>query len=208
MRPLPQGDRQLVQIVDAALTDATSRSGDWLACRPGCTQCCVGVFAISALDALRLQHGLLDLDTTDPGRATRVRTRSQQSAARLAPDFPGNIHSGILFEDERSQAKFEEFGNGETCPALDPVTGFCDLYSARPITCRAFGPPIQTGDGLGVCELCFQGASDEQIAACEMPVDPHGLEAKLLLELSQPEVTPGQTIVTFALLNTPINGNE
>jgi Fe-S-cluster containining protein len=208
MRPLPTGDTQLVQIIDTALADATLRGGDWLACRPGCTQCCVGVFAISALDALRLQHGLLDLEKMDSERATRIRKRAQESTARLSPDFPGNIHSGILFEDETSQAKFEDFGNDETCPALDPVTGFCDLYSARPITCRAFGPPIQTGDGLGVCELCFHGASDEQIAACEMPVDPGGLEAKLLLELSEPEVIPGHTIVTFALLNAPINNNE
>ena len=25
------------------------------------------------------------------------------------------------------------------CPALDPETGGCDLYAARPITCRTFG---------------------------------------------------------------------
>jgi Fe-S-cluster containining protein len=202
MRPLPHGDTQLVQIVDAALADATRRSGDFLVCRPGCTQCCVGVFALSALDALRLQHGLFELEKSDPERGSRVRSRARDSAARLSPDFPGDPQTGILFEDEPSLAKFEDFGNDETCPALDPITGRCDLYSSRPLTCRAFGPPVQTGEGLGHCELCFHGASDEQIAASEMQVDPDGLELKLLQELSETGVTPGRTIVTFALVTS------
>jgi hypothetical protein len=70
------------------------------------------------------------------------------------------------------------------------------------LTCRAFGPPVQTGEGLGHCELCFHGASDEQIAASEIQVDPDGLELKLLQELSETGVTPGRTIVTFALVTS------
>jgi Fe-S-cluster containining protein len=200
MRPLPSGDQQLVQIVDAALADAARRAGDFLVCRPGCTQCCVGVFALSALDALRLQHGLVELEQNDPERAARVRTRAHESAKRLSLDFPGDPKTGILFEDEYSAARFEDFGNNEACPALDPSTGVCDLYSARPLTCRAFGPPVQTDEGLGHCELCFHGASDEQIAASEMQVDPDGLEEKLLQELAETEVTSGRTVVTFALV--------
>ena len=204
MHPLPPGDQKLVQIVDAALADATNRSGDWLVCHPGCTQCCVGVFSISPLDALRLQHGLLDLEQSDPERAARVRSRAQESAARLSPGFPGDPKTGVLFQDESSSAAFESFGNDETCPALDPQTGLCDLYSARPLTCRAFGPPVQAGDGLGVCELCFRGASDDQIAACEMKVDPDKMEQKLIASLPENVVTLGDTIVTFALVTTPL----
>jgi hypothetical protein len=40
-------DRGLVQIVDSAMAEAARRSGDWLVCRPGCTQCCIGPFAIT-----------------------------------------------------------------------------------------------------------------------------------------------------------------
>ncbi len=40
------------------------------------------------------------------------------------------------------------------------------------MTCRVFGPPVRSEDGLGVCELCYHGASDEEIAACEMKPDP------------------------------------
>ena len=40
------------------------------------------------------------------------------------------------------------------------------------MTCRVFGPPVRSEGGLGVCELCFQGASEEAVAACEMVPDP------------------------------------
>ncbi len=197
--PLPAGDQQLVQIIDAALADTTRRSGEWLVCKLGCTQCCMGAFAINQLDTLRLQQGLADLDATDPERATRIRGRARASIARLAADFPGDPTTGILYEDAASAASFETFANDEPCPVLDPLTGACDLYAARPMTCRVFGPPVRSEDGLGVCELCYHGASDEQIAACEMEVDPDGVEAALLEELERITGRRGRTIVAFAV---------
>ena len=196
---LPAADKRLVQIIDAALADAAQRSGHWLVCRPGCTQCCIGVFAISPLDALRLQYGLKELETRDPERAVRVRTRAQESVSRLTPDFPGDPKSGIL--DENAEEQFEAFANDEPCPALDPDTGMCDLYTSRPITCRAFGPPILSEGGLGVCELCFQGATQAEISACEMQVDPDDLESEILKELENTDAPKGDTIVAFALIS-------
>ncbi len=183
--PLPPGDQQLVQIIDAALADTARRSGEWLVCKPGCTQCCMGAFAINQLDALRLQQGLAELEAIDPDRAEQVRDRARASIARLSPDFPGDPATGILHEGEAAEALFDEFANDEPCPVLDPGTGMCDLYAARPLTCRVFGPPVQSEGGLGVCELRYHGASEEEIAACEMTVDPDGLEAMLLEELER-----------------------
>ncbi len=197
--PLPSGDRKLIQITDAALADAARRSGSWLVCHPGCTQCCVGVFAITQLDAVRLKNGLAELEQRDPARAAAVRARSREAATRLSADFPGDPRSGILAEDDASQARFEDFANGAICPVLDPSTGMCDLYEARPLTCRTFGPPVRSEDGLGVCELCYHGASDEEIAACEMEVDPDGLEEKLLKKIETTTGVRGQTIIAFAL---------
>jgi hypothetical protein len=62
-----------------------------------------------------------------------------------------------------------------------------------------FGPPVRSEDGLGVCELCFQGATDEQIAACEMVPDPESLESQLVEKLEQSSGVRGNTIVAFAL---------
>jgi Fe-S-cluster containining protein len=201
MRPptLPAGDQALVQIMEAALADTTRRSGSWLVCRPGCTQCCIGVFSISQLDALRLRGGLDELADREPARAARIQARARQSVKRLLPQFPGNPASGILAEDEHAERRFEDFANDEPCPVLDPATGTCELYASRPITCRAFGPPVRSEQGLGVCELCFHGATDEQIAGCEMEVDPDDLESKLLTELEQTSGRSGRTLIAFAL---------
>jgi len=198
-RQLPAGDGALIQIVDAALADASRRSGEWLVCRPGCTQCCVGVFAINQLDAVRLHQGLADLERDDPRRALRVRKRARASVQRLSADFPGDASTGVLDEGPEAEERFAEFANDEPCPALDPKTGLCDLYEARPMTCRTFGPPVQSGEGLGVCELCFKGASDEEIAACEMVVDPDDRESKLLAKLERTNGPRGQTLVAFCL---------
>src|SRR5262249_20241389 len=184
---LRRADQQLIQIMDAALVETKRKSGDWLACRPGCTQCCIGPFPISQLDAMRLRQGLTDLETADPARASRVRQRARDSVSRLAASFPGDPNTGIIGEDAASEARFEEFADDEPCPALDPATGFCDLYQARPTTCRTFGPPVRSGPegGLGVCELCYHGATDEEIAACEMNPDPDNMEQGLIEETEQ-----------------------
>ena len=196
---LPPRDQALVQIVDSALADTARRSGKWLACRPGCTQCCIGVFPINSLDAVRLREGLANLEASAPERADRVRQRARDAVSRLAKEFPGDPISGLLDESEEAERRFAEFANDEPCPALDAETGLCELYESRPMTCRVFGPPVRSEDGLGVCELCFQGATDEEIAACEMNPDPDDLESALVGELEKTTGAHGQTIVAFCL---------
>ena len=198
-RQLLAGDRKLIQLVDAALADAARRSGEWLVCRPGCTQCCVGVFAIHQLDALRLQQGLAELEKADPQRAHRIRKRARASVARLSAEFPGNAKTGVLDEGAEAEDRFADFANDAPCPVLDSETGLCDLYDARPMTCRTFGPPVRAEGGLGVCELCYHGASDQQIAACEMAADPEDLESRLLRKLEKATGASEQTIVAFCV---------
>jgi Fe-S-cluster containining protein len=194
---LPPGDQQLVQIMDAALAEAAQRAGDWLACRPGCTQCCHGAFAVNALDAQRLRTGMEALQAADPATAGQVQQRTREWLSAYGPGFPGDPATGLLGDSEEDQARFEDFANEAPCPALNPATGLCDVYEWRPMTCRVFGPPVRMGhgDALGCCELCFVGAGETEIAACEMPV-PHELESKLVAETG----LAGETVVAFALL--------
>jgi Fe-S-cluster containining protein len=195
------GDQALIQIVDAAMAEAARKSGAWLVCRPGCTDCCMGPFPITQLDAQRLREGLAELDRRDPRRAARVRERARQAVARILPDFPGDATTGVLGEDEEAEERFAALAEDGPCPVLDPATGTCDLYAARPITCRIFGPPVRCGsEAVGVCELCFQGASDAEIAACEVEIDPQGLESRLSDELERTTGARGQTVVAFALV--------
>jgi len=184
---------ELVQIVDRAMAEAVRKSGSWIACRIGCHECCLGPFSITQLDGLRLRAGLSELQTREPERAARVLSRARAVVERLRSEFPQNPVETVL--------ALEEAPDDEPCPALDPETGACELYAARPITCRTFGPAVrqQGGQSLAVCELCFRGASDEEIAACAVDVDPDDLEAQLLDELEKTTGARGDTMVAFAL---------
>jgi Fe-S-cluster containining protein len=196
---LPDSSETLIQIVDAALAEATRKSGDRLACRPGCTECCVEPFPISQLDAWRLRQGLARLAEQDAARAERVRRRVRDSALRLAPDFPGDASTGLLADGGGAEERFEDFANDEMCPVLDPESGLCDLYASRPLACRTFGQPVRVGAAVGVCDLCFQGAGEEEIAACAAEIDVDELEAPLLREFEEGGGAGGRTIVTFSL---------
>jgi Fe-S-cluster containining protein len=190
----------LVQIVDDAVADAYRRGGAHLVCKPGCSQCCIGVFPIAHEDAARLREGLEALTQTDPERAARICKRVAESLTRLDPWFPGDLHSGILNEDHEAAILFEEFANDEPCPVLDLEHGTCDLYEHRPILCRTFGPPMRTAeDNLATCELCFIYASTEEIAACELdPTIPEQEEASNEA-FNAEHGLHGQTLIAYAL---------
>jgi Fe-S-cluster containining protein len=197
----PARDQQLIQIVNSALADAFQKSSQWLACKPGCSQCCVGVFAINQLDAIRLRKGLAELEQQDPPRAGRIRERVNTTVAQLTPDFPGDPATGLLSTDDSDEAckQWDEWANDVPCPVLDPEKGTCELYESRPVICRTFGPAMTVDDDLGHCELCFVGASEEEVVAHEMHPDPDHLEEVLVKELEETTGAKGETIIAFAL---------
>jgi Fe-S-cluster containining protein len=200
---LPHRDAELLQIMDAAFVDAAARSGPWLLCRTGCTQCCHGAFAINALDAMRLEKGMDDLRTNNPSLAGQIEHRTHAWLEQYGSDFPGDLATGTLGQSDEEVQLFESFADDAPCPALNPSTGLCDVYAWRPMTCRVFGPPVRMGEGdsLGHCELCFHGATETEVAACEMAL-PHELENSVVEELGDSR----ETLVAFALLRSSLPG--
>lgn len=194
---LPSGDSLLVQIMGASFTEAAERAGSYLLCRPGCSQCCHGAFVLSQLDALRLRAGMETLRSTKPDLAREIEHRASMWMVEHETSFPGDLQTGILGTSQADRERFENFADSAPCPALDTETGRCDVYAWRPITCRLFGPPVRMGEGdaLAHCELCFTGASEDEVKACEMEV-PFDLETELLSEIA----SKGETVVAFALL--------
>lgn len=189
-------DRELLRVVQDAWDEAERRAGPRLSCRPGCTACCHGPFPISALDARRLRRGLAELAIKAPERAAGVVERARaQGKVFLGED----LKDGKDMRDLKEEAIDEICGRfGEMpCPALEVDTGRCELYEHRPLTCRTFGPPTRFGpERLDPCDLCFVGASAEEIEAARVEPDPEDLEGRILATLPEPEV---QTLIAFAL---------
>jgi hypothetical protein len=70
------------------------------------------------------------------------------------------------------------------------------------MTCRVFGPPVrsETEDSLAVCELCYHGATEQEIAACEMHLpDLDNLENSLIAQVEDATGVQGSTIVAYCL---------
>ena len=184
------------------MAEAARRSGSWLVCRPGCTECCIGPFAITQLDALRLRDGLRALAAADPTRAAAVRARAAFYVSATAAIYPGDPLTGALKNEDSLPDAMDDL----PCPALDPATGWCDLYSSRPITCRTFGPAVRAGaETPAACELCYSGATDQEILQCAVETDREGLEARILADLEQQGIA-GETIVAYALTLIATNG--
>ena len=191
-KDLARSDRRLLQIIDDAMAEATRRAGDRLACRPGCTGCCHGPFPINGLDAARLRRGLAE---HDPERAAAIVERARALLPVLVPDFPGDAATGELADDDSADAYFERHAS-LPCPVLDPETGRCELYAHRPLSCRTFGPPVRIGDAdLPPCDLCFQGSAPEEVEACRVEPDPHGVEDRLVRRFG----AGGETLIAFLL---------
>jgi Fe-S-cluster containining protein len=188
-------DHRLLAGIAETMAEAARRSGGWLVCRPGCTQCCIGPFAITRLDALRLREGMAALEAADPARAQAVSARAAAYVAAIAPIYPGDPVTGELRDEDSLPPSMDDVA----CPALDPETGLCDLYETRPVTCRTFGPATRTADEtIAACELCYAAATDEEVARCAVEIDPEGLEARLLAALDAAGGR-GMTIVAYAL---------
>lgn len=198
------GDGELLAEVERELGDRARLAGTHLVCRIGCTECCIGPFAINRLDVLRLRRGLSLLRREAPDRALAIVERARAQIAQFGRAYPGDSVTGVLSQDDRSVEAFLEQFSHVACPVLDPVSGRCELYSARPLSCRTFGLPVHLGgEDLEPCRLCFTAATAAEIDACRAHPDPAGREQQLLVQLERGEYNEKtiieETIIAFAV---------
>jgi Fe-S-cluster containining protein len=196
--PLPgeeDADRALLAAVHESLSQGERSLADRLDYRRGCPRCCHGPFPINVLDARRLRRGLAALAARDPGRAEAIAARARVQVELYAPAFPGV--AGRLGEDDDLVERFcSDFGR-EPCPALN-ASGRCDLYDARPIACRTFGPPVRIGaQVLPACDWCFRGSEAEAERPAAV-VDAEGREDAILDRLEAAGYR-GDTVIAHAL---------
>jgi len=193
-------DRRLLESLERDFGESARRAGPWLACRPGCTECCIGPFPITRLDALRLREGLAALAAREPARAAAIVARAERAVHDFEDGFPGDHAAGLLADDEAALDGFFERHRARPCPALDPASGRCELYEARPVSCRTYGPPVSfAGEPAPPCRLCFVGADSETIERCRFEPDPAGLEQRALAELGFTAGEDWETLIAFAL---------
>ena len=119
----------------------------------------------------------------------------------ITPDDAARVRAGVAQLDDARRAAIAERvahykeGDDEPCPLLDPDRGLCEIYEHRPLMCRTFGPATQIGESIGVCHLCFNGATDEQVAATAVELRPEWFDS------------PTPTTVAQALADVAFNAS-
>ncbi|HUP24710.1 MAG TPA: YkgJ family cysteine cluster protein [Thermoanaerobaculia bacterium] len=197
---LERQDDRWIERVDAAMAEAARACRGRWGCGPGRVQCCIGPFPIHQLDAQRLRRGRSILEQSDPARAAALASRVETAVGILAEDFPGDLDSGVLDDDEEELERLCEELQDQPCPVLDPETGRCDLYAHRPRVCRTFGPPLRLAHGnLEECPYCFDALRSDERESLRVEPDREGQEKVLLERLESTTGASGLTLIALAL---------
>ncbi len=205
---LEAADADLVEAFDASVGMGEASAEGHLACRLGCTHCCIGPFEITALDAARLVRGVAGLVRRDPETASAVVRRASRQWETMAAVFPGDAAAGILAEDEAARDAFFGRFSETPCPALDPLSGACLVYEWRPLSCRSYGLPVRHGSQvLDPCPLNFTGASPDAVATSTVEPDPDDREGRLLARAGEAGVR-GDTTVCAAIASLAANPGD
>ena len=113
---------QLLGDIDARVHAIRADRPDWL-CAKGCDSCCRGLAAEPRLTAA--EWGLLrDALAALPAQRLGEIRQKMLALAAAQPSFP------------------------VVCPLLDPASGACPVYAARPVACRTYGFYVQRELGL------------------------------------------------------------
>lgn len=143
----------LVARVDELFNAVKERSGEAVTCHEGCSDCCHAVFDLSLVEAMYLnkrfqedmdaradeplrQQLLANADRAERGQVKVVRKAQKR---QRAGDDPAEILADVAARRVR-------------CPLLT-AEDKCELYDARPITCRLYGVPQAIGGQAHSCGL-------------------------------------------------------
>ncbi|MDH3628142.1 MAG: YkgJ family cysteine cluster protein [Acidobacteriota bacterium] len=193
-------DSHLLTILDADWEDARNRAGDHLKCEQGCSECCHSLFPITRLDTWRLRRGMQTLTESHPDVADEIRRRAREAVDRFRIGFPGDPETGRLVNDDERLDLFFKEQDGAPCPALDPVSQGCLLYTSRPVACRTYGPPMRFGsEDSAPCELCFTGTTAEVVEACRYQPDVGGIEEWILEQMGVEAGRELESLIAYAL---------
>ncbi|MGB8841109.1 MAG: YkgJ family cysteine cluster protein [Aliidongia sp.] len=138
---------QFYEAMQASLFEALPPTAP-LQCESGCTACCHRKVACTITEAIGIAAGLDDREDDDRGRIQAAARLLHERTARL--DEAGRIRSGL------------------PCALL--ANGKCDIYGARPISCRA----TYSSDRAACEKLYFRFGFDTHIPHYELMTDAHG----------------------------------
>ena len=139
--------KAIVDQVEAVFKKVQEEYHDCVKCKMGCSDCCHALFDLSLVEALYIKSKF-DAVFQDGARAIVLERANEADRAvyrlkrQAFKDHENGKPENEILEDMAKQRV--------RCPLLN-AEDKCDLYEARPITCRLYGIPTAIGDKAHTC---------------------------------------------------------
>ena len=141
--------RLLAKTAEKTFEKIKNEYPDCVKCEIRCTDCCYAIFDISFIEAMYINQkfntsfeGKAKYDLLE--KANRIDRRLHKLKRNAYKEFEGGKdENAILMEISKVKVR---------CPLLNEDDQ-CDLYDARPITCRLYGIPTAIGGTGRTCGL-------------------------------------------------------
>ncbi len=134
---------RLAKTADAAFAKIRTDFREKVMCRHGCADCCHAAFGLFFVEAAYLRMRFQELDRKRRRAILARCAKSDLQLDRLRRKMAGAGSGTQAKEVDLSLMRIR-------CPLLSEDQ-LCDLYSARPITCRVYGIPTSSGGKGMVC---------------------------------------------------------
>lgn len=132
---------------DQVFNTVRARFADNVRCEKGCCDCCHALFDLTLVEALFLNSVFnARFKGKDRTRVLKRADEADRQVHRLKRDAFRAVKDGqnaqeILLEMAKVRVR---------CPLLDDQ-GLCEMYDARPVTCRIYGVPTAIGGEAHTC---------------------------------------------------------
>jgi Fe-S-cluster containining protein len=132
---------------DQVFNTVRARYSENVRCEKGCSDCCHALFDLTLVEAMRVNAAFNErFKGKDRTRVLKRADEADRLVHRLKRDAFKAVKDGknaqdILLEMAKVRVR---------CPLLDD-DGLCEMYDARPVTCRIYGVPTAIGGEAHTC---------------------------------------------------------
>ena len=138
---------ELVNSAEKAFNKIGSGFSEEVKCKPGCSDCCHALFDVTLIEALYINKKFKE----------KYQGKEREIIFDRANKADREIHRikrNALKEKKAGASDIEIIGKMAMervkCPLLNDKNQ-CDLYESRPINCRVYGVPTETGGASHIC---------------------------------------------------------
>ncbi len=132
---------------DQVFNTVRAKFSDNVRCEKGCSDCCHALFDLTLVEALRI-NALFNKKFSGLAR-TAILERADE-ADRAVHKLKRDAHKAMKEGANASEILKQMAAVRVRCPLLNDE-GLCEMYEARPVTCRIYGVPTAIGGEAHIC---------------------------------------------------------